>query len=175
MSDIASVSFLVLVCIALVILSRPRKKPRQVEEEPIYRSTKSPVDQLTSMGFCHVGTFKYSNGLQLSLTLHVHDTGVYAFVIGDEIKYIGKTRDLYNRMTNYRDSGPHDPIFTNRNVNQNLKSSDQTQILLLSKEIINTAIPSQFDIKEEQMDYHVVESIFILRYKPPWNIEGVRD
>jgi hypothetical protein len=165
---------------AITMPPPPPPSPRMDEEYQEYRPTpsllKSPVRQLRSMGFLEVGKFIHSDGLQLSLRpQHIHDTGVYAFVIEDEIKYIGKTNDLKERMTYYRDSGAHDTDFTNRNVNKNLISSGQTQILFLPKEVISTSAPSQFGIKEDEIDYHIVEAIFIHRYKPPWNYEGRKD
>jgi hypothetical protein len=192
------VIFLIFIVFIILYYTRKKKPIRQTEEERIYTkprpppplqrldeeyqeprppppSLKSEEKQLISMSFRQVGKFILSDGLQLSLTSNIHDSGVYALVIEDEIKYIGKARDLYKRMMEYRDSGANDTNYTNRNVNQNLVSSGQTQILFLPKRVINISAPFQFGIKLEKINYHILEDILIDRYKPPWNYEGRKD
>lgn len=140
-------------------------------------SPDSSVSQLIFMGFEQVGRFYYSNKLDFTLSSNHHDSGVYAFVVSEEIKYIGKTHNLEKRMRFYANAGSNDGNYTDRNINQNLISSREAQILFLSRYKIDTSNPQRFNIPpmNESLNYHIVEDILIARYKPPWNYEGSRD
>lgn len=122
-------------------------------QEVIYEGTFMILDELKELGFCHVGNFYLDeNKLNFKLFNSEIDIGVYAFSIGGEIKYIGKTdRGLKGRMNGYKNPGPTQ--FTNQRLNPKLTG------------ILKEGLGIEIWFKP----YVSLENMMIQKYNPEWN------
>jgi hypothetical protein len=96
------------------------------------------LDKLKKIGFEHVGTWTISeNKIFPNLTFaHKIRNALYSFVIGKEVRYIGKTtQELQRRLYGYMNPGPtqHTNINNNKKIREELKAGKVIKIFALVK------------------------------------------
>jgi hypothetical protein len=128
--------------------------------------------QLAKLGFRCVGEFSKKNGrIQFSLSASKNETGSYVFVVDQQVKYVGVTKNtLYARMNGYRNPGPTQE--TNKRINPKIGRAGRVQIYFLSEsEIKRFATIIRRDQIEEQIstDLSTFERFLISMFKPEWN------
>lgn len=132
------------------------------------------LSELLNLGFEHTGDFSL-NGVKLCLTLlkHKDQTGCYAFVVDQHIRYIGVTKkNLYTRMNFYKNPGPSQQ--TNLRVNPKIKEAGLVKIYFLPESEIQqftTVIQRKGFEKNIPTDLSTFERFLISSFKPEWNRE----
>lgn len=131
-----------------------------------------PYDKLLKLGFEEAGSFsRRGKILTLALSKSRLEKGCYAFVVGDNIRYIGVTKDsLSSRMNGYKNPGPTQQ--TNKRINPKIKKSGRVKIFFLPASLIK-----QFTItihrggftQEVAPDPSMFERVLISFMRPPWN------
>ncbi|NLD98497.1 MAG: GIY-YIG nuclease family protein [Fibrobacter sp.] len=96
------------------------------------------LEKLKKIGFEHVGSWSIcDNKLDPNLICAQNEKNVlYCFVIGNKIKYIGKTtQELKKRLYSYINPGPtqHTNINNNKKIVEELKVGKIIKILALTK------------------------------------------
>lgn len=130
------------------------------------------LDELLKLGFQYVGDF-ISKGDRLTLFLNKHekDTGSYAFVIDNKVKYVGVTKNsLYARMYGYTKPGPSQE--TNKRINPELAKARKVPIYFLPESEITKFVTvirrSKFE-RQIPTDLDIFERFLISTFKPKWN------
>ncbi len=132
------------------------------------------LSDLTTLGFRLVGEFS-SNGqrIQFSLSDHKNDTGAYAFVVNQTIRYVGVTKNtLYARMNGYRNPGPTQE--TNKRINPKIAEAGGVQIYFIPESGItefSTTIHRGEIERTMPADISTFERFLISIFKPEWNRE----
>jgi len=123
------------------------------------------------MGFKKIGVWKKDNkAFTFSINWNSKCNNlVYGFVIGREIKYIGKTDDtLHKRLMGYKNPG------ISQNTNIRLKDN-------ILEALINNRIVDIFILIPEEKIYFEgyclnisagLEGTLIKEFKPAWNLNG---
>jgi len=133
---------------------------------------KQNLQELLKLGFEHVGNFvKMGNGIQFSLTSNKSDRGSYAFVVDENVMYVGVTKDtLYARMNGYKNPGPSQE--TNKRINPKIAMAGRVQIYFLPESEIGrfTTIIRRGDIEKQiPTDMNTFERFLISMFRPEWN------
>jgi len=132
------------------------------------------LTDLLKLGFQHVGDFfLQGEKIQFSLTNHKRDKGSYAFVVDQNVKYVGVTNNtLYARINGYRNPGPSQE--TNKRINPKIADAGKVQIYFLPEfEIAKfvTIIRRNEIEKQIPTDMSTFEHFLISMFKPEWNRE----
>jgi len=132
------------------------------------------LTELLKFGFRHVGDFFLKGEkIQFSLTNHKGDRGSYAFVVDQNVKYVGVTKNtLYARMNGYRNPGPSQE--TNKRINPKIAEAGKVQIYFLpGSEIAKfVTIIRRNEIGEQiPTDMSTFERFLISMFEPEWNRE----
>ena len=152
-----------------LIASYPHKK---FLKQIMVENAMSDLMELLELGFRHVGDFFLKgNKLQFLLNNHKNDTGSYAFVVDQTIKYVGVTKSaLYTRMNGYRNPGPKQE--TNKRINPKIAEAGRVQVYFLPESKIAefvTIIRRNQIGKQIPTDMQISERFLISMFKPEWN------
>jgi len=130
------------------------------------------LTELLKLGFQHAGDFYFKeNKLKLHLNNYKNDTGNYAFVVDQSLKYVGVTKNtLYARMNGYRNPGPSQE--TNKRIKPKIVEAQEVAIYFLPETEITkftTIIRRNENEKQIPTDMITFERFLISMFKPPWN------
>jgi hypothetical protein len=130
------------------------------------------LTELLKLGFQHVGDFFLEgNKLRFFLNSYKNDTGSYAFVVDQAVKYVGATKNtLYARMNGYKNPGPSQE--TNKRINPKIAKAGRVQIYFLPESDIAkfvTIIQRNEIEKQIPTDMSMFERFLISMFKPEWN------
>lgn len=128
------------------------------------------IDLLVDAGFVRLGTWIADGAGGIALeTPAPRDPGVYAFVVGGVIKYIGLTKSgFHRRMHNYRRPGPTQS--TSIRINQTIVE------LVAAGTIVEVYIAVPPALEWNGLPIHAaagLEAGLIDMIQPPWNKMGV--
>lgn len=124
------------------------------------------------LGFQQVGAF-YLQAEKLFLRLNnfKNNTGTYAFVVNQNIIYLGiTTNSLYARMNGYKNPGPSQE--TNKRIKPKIVEAHGVSIYFLPEVDMakfTTIIRCNKKEKQVLIDLKTFERIAISMCKPPWN------
>jgi len=132
------------------------------------------LSELLKIGFEHIGDFFVKDGkLNFALSKYKTQTGSYAFVVDQNVRYIGVTKNtLYTRMNGYKNPGPSQQ--TNKRINPKIKEAGRVEIYFFPESEVlefNTIIQRKDFKKEIPMDMSIFERFLISIFKPEWNRE----
>lgn len=130
--------------------------------------------ELLKLGFENVGNFSPKEGrLDCSLTSNRNSKGSYAFVVRQEVVYVGVTKNtLYARMNGYKN--PYSSQETNKRIKLRIVQAGGVQIYFLSEDDVakfRIAIERDEIRKEIPTDLSTFERFLISLLRPPWNRE----
>jgi hypothetical protein len=130
------------------------------------------VSELPKIGFEHVGDFFIRDGeLNLALSKYKNQTGSYAFVVKDNVRYVGKTeKALQTRMNQYKNPGPSQQ--TNKRIKPKIIEAGNVQIYFVPETKVNeiTATIQRNDFQRKvPMTLSLLERFLISIFKPEWN------
>jgi len=130
------------------------------------------LTELLKLGFGNVGNFSLKEQkLQFSLTDCRNSTGSYAFVVGQQVVYVGVTKNtLYARMNGYKNPGPSQE--TNKRIKPRIIQAGGVQTYFLSEDDIGkykTVIQRDEIKKEVSTDLNTFERFLISLLRPSWN------
>jgi hypothetical protein len=128
--------------------------------------------ELLKLSFQHAGDFFLEgNKIRFFLNSHKNDTGSYAFVVDQVVKYVGVTKNtLYARMNGYKNPGPSQE--TNKRINPKIYEAGKVQIYFLPEsEVAEFVTIIQRDEIEKRIptDMSTFERFLIAMFKPEWN------
>ncbi len=132
------------------------------------------LPELMTFGFRLVGEFSFNGQrIQFSLNNHKNDTGAYAFVVDQTVKYVGVTKNtLYARMNGYKNPGPSQE--TNKRINPKIAKAGRVQIYFIPEFAINEFVTTIYRGEIEKQiptDISMFERFLISTFKPEWNRE----
>ena len=135
--------------------------------------SKQNLHELLKFGFKHVGNFvRMESGIRFSLTNSKSDTGSYAFVVDQNVMYVGVTKNtLHTRMNGYKNPGPSQE--TNKRINPKIANAGRVQIYFLPESEIGkfTTIIRRGDIEKQiPTDMNTFERFLISMFRPEWNL-----
>ncbi len=139
---------------------------------------RSGTRTLGDLGFELSAAFTLKGGnLELDVFMHQREKGVYAFALGNDVKYIGETRlEFYRRVYFYKNPGPTQQ--TNIRVNGLLRegleseSSKTCEVWFLPEAKIESGslrLRLGESWLEEVPDISVAERVLITHLHPEWN------
>ena len=133
---------------------------------------KQNLAELLKLGFQYIGDFFLEGDkLRFFLNNYRKDTGSYAFVVNQIVKYVGVTKNnLYARMNGYKNPGPSQE--TNKRIKQKIAKVGRVQIYFLPEaEIANfvTIIRRKEIEKQIPTDMSTFERFLISMFRPEWN------
>ena len=125
------------------------------------------ITKLTNINFNHLGNWMLKDD---KIYNTIKDTDItnflYAFVIDDEIQYIGKsTQSIKKRFSGYMTPGPSQStnIKNNKNIKQELKNNNNIKIYIFKSDDM---------LKYGEFDINLaagLEDSLISTIKPIWN------
>jgi hypothetical protein len=130
------------------------------------------LDSLSTLGFQHVGDFHLEEGkVRFTLNSHKDSRGAYAFVVSENVRYIGVTEStMYQRMNGYRNPGPTQE--TNKRINPMIIQAQHVQIHFLPDSEISefvTIIRRSDSQHQIPTDMRTLERFLISLFRPEWN------
>jgi hypothetical protein len=133
------------------------------------------IARLTELGFTEVGSWSADSGLKsgirFSLTLLVNTRSIYAFVVGQDVKYVGicdsMTTTLEDRMMRYQSMAG---AGTNKRIAEKIRKA-----LDESKQVAIYAWNPNEQIAYKGLNVDLVKGLenpLIAELKPQWNIKS---
>lgn len=128
--------------------------------------------ELARLGFEEVGAFeRRGDDLSLRLPKFRDEIGCYAFVVGDNARYVGVTnRSLSSRMNGYKNPGPTQQ--TNLRINPKIRSARTVRIFFLPESVIaDFGLTLRRGNVERSIatDLSLFERVLISLLRPDWN------
>jgi hypothetical protein len=130
------------------------------------------LEELLKLGFKYAGDFFLDGDkLRFFLNNYKNETGSYAFIVNQTVKYVGVTKNtLYARMNGYKNPGPSQE--TNKRIKPKIIEAGKVQIYFLPESEIAqfVTIIRRGDVKKQiPTDMNAFERFLISMFKPEWN------
>ena len=127
---------------------------------------------LDEFGFKEVGEWKRYNKIKSGIDFHIsgfeHKRVIYAFVIGDEVKYVGicekDTTSLSRRLKRYKNSEGKGNRRIAGNIRRSLEEDNLVEIFALKPELVYKYRGLEVDLVKG------LENPLIKYFQPEWNI-----
>jgi len=135
--------------------------------------SENDLKEIEELGFEHTGEFFVNQGkVEFRLTRYRDDSGIYAFIVGQNVAYIGTTDNtLKNRMNQYRN--PDSSQQTNKRINSRIAASQEVQIYFVPESRVSefATIVRRGNVERQiQTDMKTFERVLISMFKPEWNL-----
>jgi len=119
------------------------------------------VEQLLALGFGHVGEWRASDSYVHRAPWIRHKPGVYVFVVGGTVRYVGMSARLHSRLRRYRNRCRRVGVNPLRDCHQQILATLSTgRVLSVYARVLDGAsdpTPPQF------------EKELISKFRPKWN------
>jgi len=128
---------------------------------------------LMKLGFQEVGYFTLQeNHINVSLRHASNESGVYAFLIGNDVMYVGETgTGLLNTISSSLRPVPRQKtrLRIKESIMRALRRGQRVDILFIGMSTINELEPIEMAGEKILITRRILERILIDHLRPPWN------